>query len=414
MPGMMATVHNLGINEEIVQELAKKTGKPYFAWDTYRRFIQSWCMSGGMERDEFSTIMREAKERYGVDKKQHFNAEQMRELTLSYKQAASDHGLAIPDDPWMQLHEAINLVIASWNATEAAKYRSLMDISDEWGTAVLIQAMVFGNLNQDSGTGVLFTAHPYRKLSQVTLWGDYTPGNQGEDIVGGLVATKPISIEQAELDDRPVEQSMEVMFPEIYGALLKLSRELVYNQNWNKQEMEFTFEGMGADDLYLLQTRDMVTSKIQSLTHFKQTEALKTGLLGRGIGVCGGAMSGRAVFNIENIEELRAESPNTTLILIRSDTVPEDIHEISRADGVLTARGGQTSHASIVTIRLEKTCVVGCEALKVYEAESRCAIKNVEIRFGDTISIDGRSGILLRGEHPTETGPEGANASRLI
>ncbi|MCP3669195.1 MAG: phosphoenolpyruvate synthase, partial [Gammaproteobacteria bacterium] len=243
MPGMMSTIHNLGLNEEIVQELAQKTGKPYFAWDTYRRFIQSWCMSGGMGREEFSTIMREAKERHGVDKKQQFNAEQMRELTMTYKQAARDHGLAIPDDPWMQLHESINMVIGSWNATEAVKYRSLMDISNEWGTAVLIQGMVFGNLNQDSGTGVLFTAHPYRKLSQVTLWGDYTPGNQGEDIVGGLVATMPISIEQAELDDRPVEQSMEVMFPEIYNSLLKLSRELVYNENWNKQEMEFTFEG---------------------------------------------------------------------------------------------------------------------------------------------------------------------------
>ncbi len=414
MPGMMATVHNLGMNEEIVQELAELTGKPYFAWDTYRRFIQSWCMSSGMEREEFSAIMRHAKERHGVDKKKHFNAEQMRELTLTYKQAAKVHGIIIPDDPWMQLNDAINMVIDSWNTTESTKYRSLMDISDEWGTAVLIQAMVFGNLNQEAGTGVLFTAHPYRKLSQVTLWGDYTPGNQGEDIVGGLVATMPISIEQAELDDRPVEQSLEVMFPEIYGSLLKLSRELVYNENWNKQEMEFTFEGPNADDLYLLQTRDMVTSKIQSMAHFIPSDALKTDLLGRGIGVCGGALSGRAVFNIENIEAMRAETPHIPLILIRSDTVPEDIHEISQADGVLTARGGQTSHASIVTIRLEKTCVVGCEALKVFEAESRCLINGQEIHFGDAISIDGRSGVLLKGEHPTETAPEGASASRLI
>lgn len=414
MPGMMATVHNLGINEEIVEEIAKRTRNPYFAWDTYRRFIQSWCMTSGMERDEFSSIMREAKERHGVDKKQQFNAEQMQELTMTYKQAAKDNGLIIPDDPWMQLNSAINMVIDSWNTPESVKFRSLMDISDEWGTAVLIQAMVFGNLSQDSGTGVLFTAHPYRKLSQVTLWGDYTPGNQGEDIVGGLVATMPISVEQAELDDRPVGQSLEVMFPEIYGSLLQLSRELVYNENWNKQEMEFTFEGQNGDDLYLLQTRDMVTSKIRSMAHFLQTDELKNSMLGRGIGVCGGALSGRAVFNIENIETLRAQSTNTPLILIRSDTVPEDIHEISQADGVLTARGGQTSHASIVTIRLEKTCVVGCEAMKVFESENRCIIKDQEIRFGDSISIDGRSGILLRGEHPTETAPEGASASRLI
>ena len=414
MPGMMATVHNLGINEEIVGVLAKKSGNPYFAWDTYRRFIQSWCMTSGMEREEFSAIMNAAKERHGVAKKQQFNAEQMRELTISYKRAAKDKGITIPDDPWAQLNEAINLVIRSWNTPESLKYRSLMEISDEWGTAVLIQAMVFGNLTRESGTGVLFTAHPYRKLSQVTLWGDYTPGNQGEDIVGGLVATMPISVEQAELDDRPVKLSMEVMFPEIYNSLLKLSRELVYNENWNKQEMEFTFEGPSADELFLLQTRDMVTSKIQSLAHFVQSDQLKESMLGRGIGVCGGALSGRAVFNIENIETLRAESPNTPLILIRSDTVPEDIHEISQADGVLTARGGQTSHASIVTIRLEKTCVVGCEALRVFESESRCIINGQEIRFGDSISIDGRSGVLLSGEHPTETTPEGASASRLI
>jgi pyruvate,orthophosphate dikinase len=178
--------------------------------------------------------------------------------------------------------------------------------------------------------------------------------------------------------------------------------------------MEFTFEGPNANELYLLQTRDMVTSKIQSLAHFIQSDQLKESMLGRGIGVCGGALSGRAVFNIKNIQALRAESPSTPLILIRSDTVPEDIHEISQADGVLTARGGQTSHASIVTIRLEKTCVVGCETLKVFESESRCVINDREIRFGDTISIDGRSGILLSGEHPTETTPEGASASRLI
>jgi len=172
MPGMMSTIHNLGINEDIVHKLAENTGNPYFAWDTYRRFIQSWCMSGGMERDEFSIVMRKAKERHGVEKKSQFNAEQMKELTLAYKKAAEKNGIAIPDDPWMQLHDSINMVINSWNATEAAKYRSLLDISDEWGTAVLIQAMVFGNLNQKAGTGVLFTAHPYRKLSQVTLWGE--------------------------------------------------------------------------------------------------------------------------------------------------------------------------------------------------------------------------------------------------
>ncbi len=287
MPGMMATVHNLGINEEIVELLAEKSGNPYFAWDTYRR-LSIMCMTNGMEREEFSTIMRQAKERHGVAKKQQFNAEQMQELTIAYKKAAKFKGIIIPDDPWAQLNEAINLVISSWNTPESLKFRSLMDISDEWGTAVLIQAMVFGNLTRKSGTGVLFTAHPYRKLSQVTLWGDYTPGNQGEDIVGGLVATMPISIEQAELDNRPVEQSMEKMFPEIYGSLLKLSRELVYNENWNKQEMEFTLRDR-VPMSYIYSDPRHGYLKIQSLAHFVQSDQLKESMLGRGIGVCGGA-----------------------------------------------------------------------------------------------------------------------------
>ena len=181
-----------------------------------------------------------------------------------------------------------------------------------------------------------------------------------------------------------------------------ISRNLVYEKRWNPQEIEFTFEGDEASELYLLQTRDMITIKKQERFHvFIETEELETAVLGKGIGVSGSALSGRAVFTEENIQELREKLPNTPLILIRQDTVPEDIKVINMADGLLTSRGGQTSHASVVAVRLEKTCIVGCKHLKVYETKQYCEIGDTTIGFGDHVSIDGRSGQLLSGIHPT-------------
>jgi pyruvate,orthophosphate dikinase len=402
MPGMMSTIHNLGLNPEIVHGLAKQTGNAKFAWDTYRRFIQSWGMASGMGREPFNRLINEAKERYGIIKKNEFTVEQMKKLAFAYRRVVEKQGIYVPEDPLMQLLDAIGYILDSWNESKANEFRRLMDISDAWGTSVLLQAMVFGNLSQESGTGVVFTSYPRRNLSRVTLWGDYTLGNQGEDIVGGLISGLPISIEQSELDGRPKAQSLEICFPEIYQSLLKFSRHLIYDEHWNNQEIEFTFQGASADSLYLLQTRDMVTAKLKNVLMFNQTPALKNATLARGMGVYGGALSGIAVFNRENIEQLRKQDPNTSLILIRSDTVPEDIHEISATEGLLTARGGQTSHASIVTIRLQKTCVVGCEAMVVSEAEGRCTFKDTVINVGDEISIDGRTGLVLKGHHPTE------------
>jgi pyruvate,orthophosphate dikinase len=261
----------------------------------------------------------------------------------------------------------------------------------------------FGNLGPESGSGVLFTAHPYRKVRRVALWGDYASGDQGEDIVSGLVTTYPISVEQAEIDGRSKEFALENRFPKIYKGLRNIARDLVYEKQWNPQDIEFTFEGPEASDLYILQTRDMITIKKKENFHvFEESAPLTKALLGKGIGVAGSAMSGRAVFSTENIKRLRQEYPNTPLILIRQDTVPEDIKEISLADGLLTARGGQTSHASIVALRLNKTCVVGCKNLKVYETEQRCEVNKQVIRFGDEISIDGRKGLFLKGSHPTK------------
>lgn len=400
MPGMMATIHNVGLNNDIVQGVALDTGKEYLAWDNFRRFLQSWAMAQGVGREVFQQLMNEAKQRYGVQVKSQFSSEQMMELALNYQKQIRNLGIGIPDDPWLQLTGAVELVLDSWNAVKTKGYRSLMGVSDAWGTAVIVQAMVFGNLGIESGSGVVFTAHPYRKVRRVALWGDYAPGDQGEDIVSGLVATFPISVEQGEIDGRPVEFSLERRSPEVYEKLLSIARDLVYTKDWNPQEMEFTFEGPKASDLYILQTRDMITIKKKERFHvFEHEEQIAGDILGKGIGVSGSALSGLAVFNEKNIRDLRAEKPDIPLILIRQDTVPEDIKEISQADALLTARGGQTSHASVVTLRLEKTCVVGCNALHVYESDERCVIGEHTINFGDEISIDGRRGFFLHGRH---------------
>lgn len=401
MPGMMATVHNVGFNQEIIEAYVRDTGKGYFAWDNYRRFLQSWAMTSGVDREEFQFLMNQAKEKHGVKLKREFTPEQMRELALSYQNLVRQRGLGIPDDPWLQLIGAIELVLDSWNTRKAMDYRRIMDVSDAWGTAVIVQAMVYGNKSSSAGSGVVFTSHPYRKVQRVALWGDYAYGNQGEDIVSGLVTSYAISVEQAELDGRSVENTLEKRFPSIYEELLAISRDLVYVKRWNPQEIEFTFEGAGAEHLYLLQTRDMITiKKKEHLNVFVESPALETSYLGKGVGVSGSALSGRAVFTEENILELREKDPGMPLILIRQDTVPEDIKVVNMADGLLTSRGGQTSHASVVAVRLEKTCVVGCHMLRVYEASQRCEINGVRICFGDPVSIDGRNGHFLNGTHP--------------
>jgi pyruvate,orthophosphate dikinase len=194
--------------------------------------------------------------------------------------------------------------------------------------------------------------------------------------------------------------SLEKRSPEVYQELLSIARNLVYEKEWNPQEIEFTFEGPRASDLYILQTRDMITIKKKERFYvFQNEDQLADYILGKGIGVSGSALSGLAVFNEKNVRDLREKHPDMPLILIRQDTVPEDVKEIAMADGLLTSRGGQTSHASVVALRLEKTCVVGCHALQVYEAEERCVIGGRVIRLGDPVAIDGRKGLFLHGLH---------------
>ena len=401
MPGMMTTIHNVGLNSAIVEEyVSQHPDQEYFLWDNYRRFIQSWGMAGEMEREEFQYLMNKHKKKCNVHLKRQFKPDEMRQLALEYKKATISRNCPPPEEPWDQLIGSIELVQDSWDTLKARDYRHLLDVSDDWGTAVIVQAMVYGNRNEQAGSGVLFTAHPYRKVRQVALWGDYASQDQGEDIVSGLVTSYPVSVEQGELDGRSVKNSLELRFPAIYNRLLEISRDLVYDKEWNPQEIEFTFEGPNPEDLYILQTRDMITiKKKERFDVFEDTETLKSDTLGRGIGVSGSALSGLAVFTEENIRQLWREQPDAQLILIRQDTVPEDIREISMANGLLTARGGQTSHASVVATRLEKTCVVGCRDLHVVEAKQYAKINDVQINFGDPVSIDGRNGLFLRGTH---------------
>lgn len=402
MPGIMSTIHNVGINEELVEEFIGNHPKyQYFAWDNFRRFQQSWGMANGMEREDFQELMNTHKRQYKVHYKRDFSPDQMRQLALDYQLLVRGRGFGIPEDPWEQLIRAVDMVFDSWHTPKAQEYRHLMGVSDDWGTAVIVQTMVFGNLGAQAGSGVLFTAHPYRKVRRVALWGDYATGDQGEDIVSGLVTSHPISVEQAEIDGRDENKSLERRFPLVYQRLLAISRELVYDKEWNPQEIEFTFEGPEAEQLFILQTRDMITiKKKEHLTVFADSDHAHKSILAKGIGVSGSAMSGKAVFNEENINLLREREPDTPLILIRRDTVPEDIREISLADGLVTSRGGQTSHASVVATRLEKTCVVGCRDMQVYENDEYAEIGGTRITFGAPIAIDGRHGLLIEGNFP--------------
>ncbi len=395
MPGMMNTFLNVGINEQIVEGLISQTGEVWFAWDNYRRFIQSWGMSFGIPRDEFSAVMNRYKRKYARSVKREFSPVEIRELSRAYREVLKAHSTEFYEYPRDQLFTAIRLVVESWESDKARTYREIMMLSDNWGTAVSVQAMVFGNLDTNSGAGVLFTHDPRTSEDKVDPLGDFTWGNQGEDVVGGLVKTLPISEKQRIREAK--ETSLEALFPRVYKRLVEISRELVYDNHWAPQELEFTFQGESEAGVYVLQSRNMTPRIKRSYPVFTKSEDLKSRYLGSGIGVSGGAISGVAAFDLESLGRIRKDQPDKAVILIRSDTVPDDIHEISVADGVLTAKGGATSHAAIVAHRLGKTCVVGLSRMRVRDSEKTCSIDNFTIKVGDAISLDGRSGAVYSG-----------------
>jgi len=271
-----------------------------------------------------------------------------------------------------------------------------MGISDDWGTAVTVQEMVYGNISQKSGTGVFFTHNPRWSEDSLRLWGDFTIGNQGEDVASGLVNTLPISIIQQDVEMRETDITLESHFPEIYKALKNWANELIHIKEWSPQEIEFTFESSNVQDLYMLQSRDMTIRERKKVLAFDLADLKEHPLLGHGIAVSGGAMSGRIVFDLPEIDQWRAAEPETSLILVRGDTVPDDIREIYAADGLLTARGGVTSHAAVVAHRLGKTCIVGCGNLVCNEREKSCQFNEAKFKSGDYLSIDGREGSIYQ------------------
>ena len=397
-PGMMSTFLNVGMDEEITAGLAALTKNQWFAWDSYRRFMQCYGMALGIERDHFDAIIREYKIRIGVPLKRYLSGDQMKTLALKYKNSIVDAGFRLDavEDPMDQLFMVIQFVLESWYSTRARAYREIMGISDDWGTAVTVQTMVYGNRSRQSGSGVAFTHNPRWAGDTLRLWGDFTIGNQGEDVVAGLVSTLPISVTQQEIELRDTDIILETHFPEIYDTLRAWAVELTENRGWSPQEMEFTFEGPAADQLYLLQTRDMSFRARKKVLRFVADDINREHYLGNGIGVSGGAMSGRIVFDLDEIGRWREEEPETDLILLRNDTVPDDIREINAADGLLTGRGGMTSHAAVVAHRLDKTCVVGCDTLVCNEEKKECRFGEKRVVSGDFISINGREGRVYK------------------
>nr|WP_319495241.1 PEP/pyruvate-binding domain-containing protein [uncultured Desulfobacter sp.] len=398
-PGMLDSFLNVGINEQIAEKIAEKSGNPWFAWDSYRRFIQAYGMVFGIQRDRFDAIIKTHKERAGIRFKRYFTGEQMHKVALEYKQLLLDQGIELLESPMDQLFLSIKKVFSSWNSKRAKNYRKIMGISDDWGTAATVQAMVFGNRSRESGSGVVFTHSPKLPGDAIRLWGDFTIGNQGEDVVSGLVKTLPISELQREMEGRGVKISLEERFPRVYEKLKTIVLQLIYEEGWNPQEMEFTFQGQEVEDVFILQARDLSLRDRKKVKRFDATpDKLEKVQLGQGIGVSGGAMSGRIVFSLEEIDGFRRLDPDTSLILLRNDTVPDDILEIDAADGILTARGGLTSHAAVVAYNLDKTCVVGCKNLICNEEAGFCELNDVKLNTGDFISLDGHKGIVYQGQ----------------
>jgi pyruvate, orthophosphate dikinase len=400
MPGAMNTYLNVGMNDRFVEILSRQPNFGWTSWDCYRRLLQSWGMTYGIDRDVFDQVMIDFKNTYRVELKVQFTPEQMREMAYAYKEILKKHQVHFEEDPWKQLRQAIMSVFDSWSSERAQVYRNHLQIADLWGTAVVIQQMVLGNVYEYSGTGVAFTHNPQVPKPGIYLNGDFTLCSQGEDIVAGLVHALPVSNLQKELSGREKQTSLQEQLPAIYERLYQIAHDLVEKHGYNHQEIEFTFESDRPEDLYILQVRDQDTRKAERITVFSK-EAEDMQLLARGIGGGGGALSGRLAIDMSDIMALRENYPNDPCILMRPDTVPDDIPMIFECDGLVTSRGGTTSHAAVTAARLGKVCVLNCIPLVVDEKEKLCHINGQTFRPGDAIAIDGFAGNIYRGNYPT-------------
>jgi len=419
MPGMMDTVLNLGINDETVQGLVAQTGDERFAYDAYRRFIQMFSkIVLDTQPHAFEEVLDQYKKRANVTNDAEISAADLKKLVVDFKQVAErQSGRPFPTDVYQQLRQAIEAVFSSWNNKRAIDYRNFNKISHSLGTAVNIQSMVFGNMGNDSGTGVAFTRDP--STGEKTLYGEYLLNAQGEDVVAGIRTPSKISRLK---DDLP---HVYQQFQEIANRLERHYRDM--------QDLEFTVE---KGHLYMLQTRsgkrnaqaavkiavDMVEENLISeeeavkrvepsqvyqllLPRFDESEkqrATQDGrLLAKGLNASPGAAFGQAIFDADRAEILG--KAGTPVVLVRPETSPDDVHGMLVAKGILTARGGATSHAAVVARGLGLPCVAGCEGIRVSEAEHLFRVVNSDavIREGEDISIDGATGEVFAGRIKT-------------
>jgi pyruvate,orthophosphate dikinase len=410
MPGMMDTILNLGLNDESVKGLAESTGNERFAYDAYRRFIQMFGnVVMGIDKNEFEKILENKKKEKGVHYDSDLDANDLKEIVEKYKEIYKEKtGEDFPQDPMVQLKRAINAVFESWNNPRAITYRKLNKIPDDLGTAVNIVTMVFGNMGNDSGTGVGFTRNP--STGEKEFYGEYLTNAQGEDVVAGIRTPKPIS-------------ELEKEMPEVYKQLKEITDRLEKHYR-DLQDFEFTIE---RGKLYMLQTRtgkrtplaavkiavDMVKeglitkeeaimriepSQIDQLLHPIIDPKAKVEPIAKGLPASPGAASGKIVFTADKAEELGKNEP---VILVREETSPDDIHGMATAKGILTSRGGMTSHAAVVARGMGKPCVVGCGEIQIDEEKGIMRIKDKELKEGDWITIDGGTGNVIIGQVPT-------------
>jgi pyruvate,orthophosphate dikinase len=425
MPGMMDTILNLGLNDETVQGLAKSSKDERFALDSYRRFIQMYSdVVLEIDKEHFEHELFALRDRVGAKSDAQIPADALKELINTYKNIVAKNGKAFPQAVHDQLWGAIGAVFLSWNNQRAITYRKLNGIPDDWGTAVNVQSMVFGNMGDDCATGVAFTRNP--STGEKRFFGEYLPNAQGEDVVAGIRTPLPISRAQVLGDEKSLEETM----PPVYAQLEDVYKKLEGHYR-DMQDIEFTIE---AGKLYLLQTRtgkrtgfaavkiacDMVDEKLiepreavarveagqitQLLAPvFDQNEkakAVKGGrVLGRGLPAGPGAAAGRMAFSAERAIDMAKSGP---VVLVRIETSPEDIAGMHVAAGILTTRGGLTSHAAVVARGMGKSCVVGAGSLRIDYSRGEMRSEGHEaLEEGDWISIDGSTGEVINGELAT-------------
>jgi len=442
MPGMMDTVLNLGLNDDTVQGLIRQSGNPRFAYDCYRRFVQMYGdvvlglkPESKTERDPFEKIIEGKKAARGITLDTQFTEDDLRELVVAFKALIQERlNTAFPQDPQEQLWGAIGAVFGSWNNPRAVAYRKIENIPEAWGTAVTVQAMVFGNLGEDCATGVAFTRD--FSTGENVLNGDFLINAQGEDVVAGIRTPQQITLaasrERAaregcsEEERKRLYPSMEELLPDSFAALQEIARKLESHYK-EAQDIEFTVQG---GKLWMLQTRagkrtaaaavkiavDMTQeglidertavlrvtpAQLDRLLHPTLDPDAPKERIARGIPASPGAVSGEVVFSAEDAEE--AAKAGRKVILVRVETSPEDINGMHAAQGILTARGGATSHAALVSRGMGKCAVVGCEALEVDYDKQQFSVRgtNIIVRAGDLITLDGASGEAFRGQVPT-------------